>query len=96
MIIVEGLSNENEAFESFADFSDDMFSSKIKNDVRVFCCAFPTCDVELPSLSRIKRHYLVHTNFKPFKCLKCSKRFSRKDNMLQHYRTHCKNRKRNS
>lgn len=95
IVLIDSLSNEEEAIESFADFPDSMFASKTKNNTRVFCCANKECEVELPSLSRIKRHYLVHTSLKPFKCLnqKCDKRFSRKDNMLQHFRTHCKNKK---
>lgn len=96
ILVVDPLSAEVEGnIESFADFSDSMFNYKIRDQVKVFQCANPDCNVELPSLSRIKRHYLVHTNIKPFKCLsaKCTKRFSRKDNMLQHFRTHCKNKK---
>lgn len=96
ILIVDPLSAEIEGnIESFADFSDSMFGYKIRDQVKVFQCADPQCNVELPSLSRIKRHYLVHTNIKPFKCLssKCTKRFSRKDNMLQHFRTHCKSKK---
>ncbi|KAF9762563.1 Zinc finger C2H2 protein [Nosema granulosis] len=77
--------------ESFADFADSMFSHHTRDKVKFFVCPEPGCYTELPSLSRIKRHYLVHTNLKPFKCLNpnCEKRFSRKDNMIQHFRTHC-------
>lgn len=82
--------------ESFADFADSMFTYKTKDKLKIYECPEPGCFTELPSLSRIKRHYLVHTNLKPFKCLNknCDKRFSRKDNMIQHFRTHC-NSKRN-
>ncbi|KAF7683689.1 Zinc finger C2H2 protein [Astathelohania contejeani] len=54
-------------------------------------CPYRRCKKEFPSLSRIKRHYIVHTGIKPFPCLnpECNKTFSRKDNMLQHYRCHC-------
>lgn len=94
--VFEPISTEIERnIESFADFSDSMFNHKVRDQIKVFQCANADCNVELPSLSRIKRHYLVHTNIKPFKCLsaKCTKRFSRKDNMLQHYRTHCKDKR---
>ncbi|WUR04089.1 zinc finger C2H2 domain-containing protein [Vairimorpha necatrix] len=84
--------SENETIKCFADFSDSMFSTRKSKGETMFCCADADCNVELPSMSRIKRHYLVHTDLKPFKCLskKCTKKFSRKDNMLQHYRMHCK------
>lgn len=84
--------------ESFADFADSMFKFHTKDKVKVYECPEPGCFTELPSLSRIKRHYLVHTNLKPFKCLNknCDKRFSRKDNMIQHFRTHCNSKRNNS
>jgi hypothetical protein len=77
--------------ESFADFSDSLFNYRIVDDVKSFICPHPGCKMELPSMSRIKRHYIVHTKLKPFKCLNvnCGKKFSRKDNMLQHFRIHC-------
>ncbi|WUR03520.1 zinc finger C2H2 domain-containing protein [Vairimorpha necatrix] len=89
---IEKILPENETIQSFTDFPDDLFTTKVRNGVTVFCCADDDCDMELPSLTRIKRHYLVHTNLKPFKCLNkhCNKRYSRRDNMLHHYKSHCK------
>lgn len=77
--------------ESFADFETSMFPYKSKNGIKSYICPYEGCTMELPTLSRIKRHYIVHTKLRPFKCLNkdCSKRFSRKDNMLQHYKIHC-------
>ncbi|ADM11511.1 putative transcriptional activator [Encephalitozoon intestinalis ATCC 50506] len=77
--------------ESFADFETSMFPYKSKNGVKSYVCPYEGCTMELPTLSRIKRHYIVHTRLRPFKCLNkdCNKRFSRKDNMLQHYKIHC-------
>jgi uncharacterized Zn-finger protein len=68
-----------------------MFTFYTKGKTKVFECPKPGCFTELPSLSRIKRHYLIHTNLKPFKCPNptCGKWFSRKDNMTQHFKTHC-------
>lgn len=76
---------------SFADFENSMFLHKSKNGAKAYTCPYEGCGMELPTLSRIKRHYIVHTKLKPFKCLNknCNKRFSRKDNMLQHYKIHC-------
>lgn len=94
------LSSEEEAEErrpkdarigSFADFENSMFPYRSKNGVKSYVCPYQGCGMELPTLSRIKRHYIVHTKLKPFKCINkdCNKRFSRKDNMLQHYKIHC-------
>lgn len=80
---------ENEEFKSFNDFDEGIFKFDMKE--KHFSCPWEGCDKKFPSLSRIKRHYIIHTDIKPFKCLNpgCNRRFSRKDNMLQHYRVHC-------
>lgn len=80
---------ENQNFKSFNDFDEDIFKFDI--NTKLFNCPWEDCDKAFPSLSRIKRHYIIHTDIKPFKCLNagCNRRFSRKDNMLQHYRVHC-------
>lgn len=77
--------------ESFADFETSMFTYRSRNGAKSYACPYEGCTMELPTLSRIKRHYIVHTKLRPFRCLNkdCSKRFSRKDNMLQHYKIHC-------
>jgi uncharacterized Zn-finger protein len=53
-------------------------------------CAHPGCGKVFPSKSRLQRHAVIHTGAKPFVCLypECERTFSRRDNMLQHYRTH--------
>lgn len=70
---------------------DDMFLTVIENDTKMYICPHTSCNKKFPSLSRVKRHYIVHTGQKPYKCLNknCRKSFSRKDNMLQHFRNHC-------
>jgi hypothetical protein len=78
--------------ESFADFSDSLFNYRIVDGAKFYICPHPGCKTELPgSISRIKRHYIIHTKIRPFECLNvnCDKKFSRKDNMLQHFRIHC-------
>jgi len=58
---------------------------------KMFKCVFQGCLKVFPSLSRMRRHYIIHTGAKPFKCINagCPKTFSRRDNMIQHYKGHC-------
>lgn len=80
---------DQSSFKSFNDFDEDIFKFDLNN--KMYTCPWDGCDKTFPSLSRIKRHYIIHTDIKPFKCQNpgCDRRFSRKDNMLQHYRVHC-------
>ncbi len=80
---------ETDKFKSYNDFSDDIFQVDPKTNI--YLCPVAGCNKKFPTLGRIKRHYIIHTDIKPFKCKnkKCNKRFSRKDNMQQHYRMHC-------
>ncbi|KAM0688280.1 hypothetical protein COBT_000465 [Conglomerata obtusa] len=78
------------------DFKDELFIDYEHPENKDYICPEPECKKTFPSLSRAKRHYIVHTGHKPYKCLnpECPKSFSRKDNMLQHYNKHCSARKR--
>lgn len=84
-----GVDVDSTGFKSFNDFDEGIF--KFDSNSKMFHCPWEGCDKSFPSLSRIKRHYIIHTDLKPFKCLNpgCNRRFSRKDNMHQHYRVHC-------
>ncbi|KAI4291641.1 hypothetical protein PAPHI01_0915 [Pancytospora philotis] len=81
---------------SFNDFDEGIF--KFNAETEKYMCPAEGCAKEFPSLSRIKRHFIIHTNIKPFKCRNkdCDRTFSRKDNMLQHYRVHCPHSSNNS
>ncbi|KAI5159650.1 hypothetical protein NEAUS03_0469 [Nematocida ausubeli] len=74
-----------------SDIGDIEFPYAFSGDRKVYKCTFDGCKKEFPSLSRMRRHYIIHTGAKPFKCLnaKCTKSFSRRDNMIQHYKGHC-------
>ncbi|KAG0438399.1 Zinc finger C2H2 protein [Dictyocoela muelleri] len=91
---------EPKDFITYKDENNDekRFPLKIVNGKKIYICPVPTCTRNFPSKSRMKRHYIVHTDEKPFKCLNqyCEKSFSRKDNMLQHYKSHCSLKKRDS
>ncbi|EJW04944.1 hypothetical protein EDEG_00919 [Edhazardia aedis USNM 41457] len=75
----------------FIGVDDSLFEMVVINGEKEFKCCKPGCTKKFPSLSRVKRHYIVHTGHKPYKCLNpmCKSTFSRRDNMLQHYKTHC-------
>ncbi|EIJ88662.1 hypothetical protein NEPAR06_1699 [Nematocida parisii] len=77
--------------EKDSDIEDIEFPYSISGDKKLYRCTFEGCGKEFPSLSRMRRHYIIHTGAKPFKCLnaKCTKSFSRRDNMIQHYKGHC-------
>lgn len=56
-------------------------------------CPELDCEKTYTSISHIKRHYLKHLKTKPLRCLNypiCPKYFTRKDNMMLHFRTRCK------
>lgn len=67
------------------------FKCQISKKTKTFFCKFENCPVSFPTYSRILRHAIIHTGIRPFKCLRkeCERNFSRKDNMMQHYRNFC-------
>jgi uncharacterized Zn-finger protein len=53
-------------------------------------CHYNGCNKTFPSKTRLDRHIVTHSGEKKYACLAadCDKKFSRRDNMLQHYRAH--------
>lgn len=74
-----------------SDYQDMEFPCVGRGRAKAYRCIFHGCEKEFPSLSRMRRHYIIHTGVKPFKCInkECTKSFSRRDNMIQHYKAHC-------
>jgi hypothetical protein len=77
-----------EVINNYNDLPDEPFLEDTRGG---FHCADPNCRKILPDISRIKRHFLVHTNIKPYKCknIGCNKAFNRKDNRDTHSKENC-------
>ncbi|KAJ2218976.1 Up in starvation, partial [Coemansia sp. RSA 485] len=58
---------------------------------RKYVCDWPECAQAFDRVEHLNRHKRRHTGEKPYRCLisKCTKLFSRFDNMMQHVGIHC-------
>ena len=73
-------------------YSSLMQSSHVtKSSNRIFRCLYMPCRKTFPTEKDLKRHWVVHTGLREFKCSDCNAHFGRKDHMLRHKRkTHTK------
>jgi len=61
------------------------------DDRRSYVCAVGNCGRVFSSASKLSRHQAIHSEeTQGFPCLApgCSKKYNRRDNMLQHYKVH--------
>ena len=56
----------------------------------IFQCTFQGCTRMFKTKFALKRHSLIHTNERQFKCTKCGKPFSLPQYLREHMNTHTK------
>lgn len=65
----------------------DKFITDVEK-LKLHCCAY--CDYRTPRKGDFTRHVLIHTGEKRFSCNLCGRRFVRKSHLLNHLKTHSK------
>ncbi|KAJ2016180.1 hypothetical protein GGI03_008020 [Coemansia sp. RSA 2337] len=68
---------------SIAQFSATVVAG---DPAKPFMCSL--CGSRFGRVEHVKRHHLVHTGQRKYECRVCLKPFARKDNMIQHLRSH--------
>ncbi len=69
------------------DVNSKVWQSKNSNGSKiVYDC--PLCHKRFGAPSKIKRHFLIHTNQRPFQCSICCSAFRERSHLKVHFRTH--------
>lgn len=58
------------------------------HDHKSFRCTYPGCNGVFLDKNKLRRHIIIHTGEKPYKCDICGKRFGLEFNMKIHRRIH--------
>ncbi|GIY69748.1 hypothetical protein CDAR_220191 [Caerostris darwini] len=78
------------ALESCNDSITDNCTTAAKSKYfspKVFGCL--RCSYTTSRMDNLRRHELVHTGDRPFKCIFCSRSFTQRTHLKKHIRTHC-------
>lgn len=60
--------------------------------VKLYGCGWPSCGKCFFSNANLQRHWVVHTDFRQFRCAECGKTFTQKIHLKRHYfNVHFKN-----
>ena len=77
------LQHQSDGSSSESDISENM---PIKLGPERFGCPF--CSTEMPWLTSMRRHIMIHTGEKPFSCNDCGRGFIRKSDLTSHVVIH--------
>ena len=55
---------------------------------KIFPCTWPGCGLICHDAGKLRRHYIIHTGEKPYKCDICHRTFGLEYNMKIHRRVH--------
>lgn len=83
--------NCNKLFLTRKEYQSHYFSAHSKN--KFYDCN--SCGIVIKSQSNYTRHLKTHFNKKTFLCLKCNKKFTRKDHLIRHKCIHSKKLRKN-
>lgn len=87
-IIDEDYERQKKSDEAKSTVLKDVESEMKEKIESQYVCSVESCQKTFRDKSKLKRHMLVHTGDKPFRCLFCGKCFSLDFNLKTHLRIH--------